>query len=347
MANRVTWGGDYPGAVTADLGIDFTSVDGGAAIVGSGRFGNCLRGYSVGYVTIVSLTLDQQGTWIIMCAMKSSGAPYIGGGSYDRILSLFDVGTRQCSLVRNSDRTISFRGAADTDLATSTNTLTDNTWYSIQMKVAIGNSGTYEVLVNKVDTGWIPSASGDTQASGNATANVIAWGGSLLGEYRYFDDIMVRDGVDATAYQGKPYNDFAGDVRVDPYPMDGNGTNSDWTGSDADKTDNFDLVSDGDAATYVAAASSGLIDTYTHAPLPVGVIPLMTQLSTRALNSDAGGSTIKPYVLSDVDVFEGAAISPGTTAVIYHEVIDVDPHTDAAWTRAGLNAAKFGIERTA
>ncbi|MHA2047204.1 MAG: hypothetical protein ACW99G_20625, partial [Candidatus Thorarchaeota archaeon] len=81
-----------------------------------------------------------------------------------------------------------------------------------------------------------------------------AWWGTI-----YFDDIYIDDAT------GEPEPSAAPPpLRFYLMTPDGNGTHADWTGSDADKTDNYQLVDEVPANTgdYVEATVSGLYDSY-------------------------------------------------------------------------------------
>ena len=344
MANRFCCGFDWPGAATADLDKIFNSVSGQYTIdSGTGRFGNSLRNAPVGPGETISLYPGfTHQTWVVGWAFKITAMPT----TYRALVGFWDSGTAQCYVRVTTGGQFQFVGPGGV-LATSANAILMDVWYYAEVKVTIGGAGVgnYELRINGSSVGWIPSAVGDTKTTGNTSANGIYWQAlPYSAAYSYWDDIYICDGVDGTATQGATNADFKGDCRVDCYAPSGNGSNSGWTGSDADQVDNFELVNDGSEATYVDATGA-MIDSYAMADIPAGVIPLMTQVNMRALKTDVAGCVLRPYVLSVGDVATGASINPGLTSVIYHEVMDLDPDTLAAWTRSTLNAAEFGIER--
>ena len=341
MANVFCCGFDWPGAATADLAKIFTSVGGGWTINASGRHGQCMQGNNP-TITGITLTLDPQPTWALGCAV------YLGTLPIDirPLLSFNDDATNHCSLRVNPSGTVAFYRSSIL-LATSANALLATTWYYMEIKVTIGDAGVgnYEVRVNGTSVGWLPDTIADTRNGANASANVFGFSMMRSNYSVRFDDIYICDGVDATATQGAANNTFKGDCRVDCLIPNGNGTNSGFTGSDADQVDNYALVNDGSEATYVTA-DGAMIDSYAMSDIGVAVTPLMVQANIRALKTDAGACVIRPYALSGGDVAVGSDINPGTTSVIYHQIMDLDPDTAAAWTRDGLNAAEFGVERT-
>lgn len=340
MANRFCCGFDWPGAVTADLAKIFYSVT-SFWTISTGRFGNGLK-HSGTTVTQISLSMsDSQATWIIGFAFNQGGV-----GGVPKIFAIMDGTTVHCYLVLNAAGQILFYGGGAVLLATSSNVLLSDVWYYVEVKVTIADAGSYEVRVNGSSSGWIPPANGDTRTAANASANCFYFGGVSItaANSAIFDDIYFCDGTDGTSTQGAANNDFKGDIRVDCFSPNANGTYSNWTGSDGDTTNNYALVSDGSETTYVTATAPK-VDSYNFADLGTGIVPLMTQLNMRGAKTDAGACVLKPYILSSGVVATGTTFNPGTTSILFHEVIDKDPNGGAAWTRTILNAAEFGIER--
>jgi hypothetical protein len=340
MANRFCCGFDWPGAATADLDKIFFSV-GSFWTISTGRFGNGMKHAGTSITRTYLNMSDSQATWIVGFAFKFGGEV-----SIPKIFAFLDGVTVHCYVMLNASQQILFYGGGATLLATSTNVLLVDIWYYIEIKVTISDTGSYEVRVNGSSSGWIPPASGDTRTAANASANCFYFGGTTQ-SWSYtacFDDIYICDGTDGTSTQGAANNDFKGDIRVDCFLPSANGTYSNWTGSDGVTTNNYALVSDGSETTYVTATAPK-IDSYNFADLGTGIVPLMTQLNTRGVKTDAGACVLKPYILSSGVVATGTTFNPGTTSIIFHEVIDKDPNAGAAWTRTTLNAAEFGIER--
>jgi hypothetical protein len=213
---------------TADVTMKYEFAS-GAAIQADysrhGGYGLCLE--QSGYVY---KTIDEQNEWISGFAFRFNDYP--GGSKY--FFALKDVGDPQIRIYMNADGTISIWRSDAAELEKSSLTIPTGTWVFVEVKVVIGNSGSWVVRVNEVT---YLSGTGDTQASANAYANVIAlYGQQAAGYANYFDDFYVCDG------SGSMNNDFLGDIRVEAIFPDDNGDHSDFAGSDGDSTDNFELV---------------------------------------------------------------------------------------------------------
>jgi len=175
---------------------------------------------------------------------------------------------------RNNTTTVGYIGAfliggiriystntGTTFVAGGTTSLSYNTWYSIEIHIAIGNSGIIEV---KLDGCPEVSWSGDTQPGANSTFNNL-WIGVNGYDDGYIDDIAINDttgGVD-NSWCGNGYI-------VGTFPTET--ISHQLTGSDADTTDNHLLVdevpSDSDT-TYVEGSVVDEEDLYGFAPCSI------------------------------------------------------------------------------
>jgi len=143
-----------------------------------------------------------------------------------------------------------------TVLGTSTNTISPNTWYYVELGVTIGSSGSYQIRVNGAT--WV-SGSGNTQQSSNASANTVGLGSSFSpssGGNLYYGDFYAADGT------GSINNGFLGDCRVEVIFPNANGDVNQWTPNTGT---NWGAVSqtnaDGDS-TFVSDATVGDRDYY-------------------------------------------------------------------------------------
>jgi hypothetical protein len=308
-----------------------------------GRFG---QGFRLSMQAYVALTLDSQATWIVGFAFRSSSVTMAAR----TFLDLLDAGTVHVSLFLNADGTLSLRNGNGTTLATSTNALAANTWYYIEQKVTIADSGTYEVRVNGSSTGWIPSASGDTRNGARASANQIKLLGHTAAVDRDFDDFYLLDGQDGTASQGAANNDFWGDVTVETLMPDGNGAHSEWTGSDADQVDNYALVDESPAngdTDYVKSSTVGQVDTYSFGDLSTLNDVLAVQVNLQARKDDAGDRSLRLKCRVGGADHDGDSQALSTSYQFLRQVWGKNPATGALWQPSEVNAAEFGVEVTA
>lgn len=114
-------------------------------------------------------------------------------------------------------------------------------------------------------------------------------------------------------------------------------------------------INDGFAATlvgtrppadnqYIADSTAGDKTDYAHQTLSLtgsiaGVIHV-----TQARKDDAGTRQIQQMCLSTGTEEDSATISLASTYQYFQDVLETDPHTSAAWTLSGFNAATFGVK---
>lgn len=324
--------------VTADLLEKWTTQSGAAIASSAGRNGTdalyfARRNY---YIT---LTLDNQQTWVVGCAFYPDGAMGVRN-----VIALYDDATLQVCVETNTDGTLSlYRGT--TLLGTTDFALTIGTWYYVEFKVYIDNSsGTIEVRVN--GDSKLALSSVDTQASGNAYANAVKLSGNQLHDASstcYYDDLYICDGT------GTTNNDFLGDVRVVAHLPNGAGNYAQWTPSAGD---NYAAVDDNppdDDTTYNASDTATQKDSFTMSNLPGGltgtVLGIQTLLNCR--KDDAGTRTVRPFWRISGADYNGAEVNIGDS-YSYHirEITEQNPATAGAWTTGEIDALEAGYELT-
>jgi hypothetical protein len=327
---------------TADILQKWTARSGtsNSIVAGAGRGGGgCFRTGTTAS-NYLSKTLDAQATWVVGFAFKPASAP----SSTATILQFLDTATVHAELRMNTDGTL---GVArnGTVLATSTNALTAATWYYVEIKVTIADSGTYEVRVNGTSTGWIPSATGDTRNAGNASANVIRLGATTgVAINADIGDLYVLDGTDGTAAQGAANNDFLGDVAVTALRPTGAGSSTQFTPSAGANWECMDDTSaDGDT-TYVESSTAGHVDLYAMGNLTASAPAKFIQVVHQWRKTDAGTRTARPVVKSGSSTANGSTISLSDSFTMDHQIIGKDPATGAVWTNTAINAIEAGLE---
>ncbi len=302
----------------------------------------------------LSKTLDDQASWIVGFGFQIDALP---DANSIGILGFMDTGTIfQAQLLLNNDGTLEVIRGGVVGNATSRSTVTGGksslsisggTYYFIEMKVTVADSigaGTCVVKVN--GTTYITVATGqDLKTTANATANQI-FIGSMGGDNRTtdHDDLYICDGTGSA-----PQNDFLGDCRVEALFPDGEGAVNQFTGSDADTTNNHlhvDETSPDDDTTYVENATAGNQDLYTFGDLSAAPGTIFgVQSNIMAKKDDAGSRSAMALTRSGSTIYDGDtnALTEGSYEVHRH-IDEQDPDTAAAWTEAGVNAAQFGVE---
>ncbi len=301
----------------------------------AGRNGGCFQTNN-GSTNIVKFLkpADEHATLIIGFAYKATNL------GINPILSLrSDAGaTTHTQLYTDTGGTLSVRRNT-TALTTSTNQILVNQWYYIEFKCTLGAAGYYEVRVNGVV--WT-SGTNNTKNAGTKTVYDTFALVSSTSLNSYFDDLYVLNGA------GSTNNNFLGDVAIETLLPNGNGSSSQWVGSDSDSVNNYLLVNENPAVTtnYTASNVVGNRDLYAVADMgrTNGTI-YGVQTTAYVGNSDAVARTVKQVVKSGLTTsVDASAITVTTTYAAPQRVLENDPSTSTAWTIAGVNAMEAGIE---
>lgn len=250
------------------------------------------------------------------------------------VTAFLDVTTEQLSLRTDAGAHL-LVSRAGTTLATSTNTLSQNTWYWIEFKATINNTtGAYEVRVNGTATGWIAAATNqNTRGTGtNNSATGIRIGGSNVTEW-WYDDVIVVD-------------DFTGQMQGTFVPAIGPGNYSQWTPNSGSNDGAIRAAAPDDDNSFNSSTTSGNIDTFTMAKLPVSGTPTILAIQhVIYAKQDAGVQrTIRPKQRTSSVNYNGTSVNTGSSYAFYTEVKATDPSTSAAWTKSGFESAEFGYE---
>lgn len=223
---------------------------------------------------------------------------------------------------------------AGTTLATSTNTLSPNTWYWIEFKATINNTtGAYEVRVNGTSTGWIAAATGaNTRGTGtNNSATGISVGNGNTG--CYYDDVVMAD-------------DFVGQLQGAFVRPVGPGNYSQWTPNSGSNDGAVRNPVTDDDNSFNSSTTSGNKDTFVMEKLPVSGSPTILGVQhVIYAKQDAGVQrTLRPKQRTSSTDYNGTSVNTGTTYAYYTEVKNTDPSTGSAWTKSGFEAAEMGYE---
>lgn len=277
-------------------------------------------------------------TWIVGFAFWDN----LDSGTVLPMLKIIDTSTSQVELRYNtSTRTFAIHTSGnDTPLDTASVSLTQRAWYYIEFKVTIhASTGSVYLKINETE---VASATGqDTQVSGNATANTVAFystSAETANAYR-IDDIYICDG------SGSP-SDFLGDCKVEPI-MPSSEHSAMWSVNGSSSESNIDAVKT-DSGSNISTATADDKDTYyfndvTKAKTSIKAVCV----NIIARNNDATNHQIKAVCIGSVGTESlGSTQSlSGTSFRTYSEFYTTDPETDpAAWLESGVNGAKFGVK---
>lgn len=229
---------------------------------------------------------------------------------------------------------------AGTKLGEGVTAIPQNVWTYIEVKVKIHDTtGTVEVRVN---------GAVDLSLTGQDTRNAGTAG--LIDDIRLFnvygqaidvDDIVVMD------TSGSTMNDFIGDIKIECILPGGNGNSSQFVGSDADSTNNFQLVDDNppnDDTDYVQSSTVGQKDTYAYGNLatPSGTV-YGVQVSSRVRKDDAGARKFVSVARLSSTEEDSAEYTLTTSYQYFAEVRPTKPG-GGAWTITDVNNAEFGVK---
>lgn len=247
----------------------------------------------------------------------------------------------------NTIRLVKHSTVVDTITAVSAGITNFNRWYHAGMTLKIGAPDGFfsfylehrKILTFTGDTTAVVG-SGDSIAGcygGGRHANTVnGWTNGAI-----FDDFYIdtSDGSEADALP-PPKRYFFG-------MANGNGTNSDWLGSDADSTDNYLLVDDGvpdDDTTYVGALLDALKDTYqcANVTFPVTWLPVAAIPTVRA-KEQTTEANLKMLTFDGTLYNTGAAETLTAAYLYYWERFATQPDA-SAWSASAINAAEIGYE---
>jgi hypothetical protein len=309
--------------------------------LGTGLFGNSLRFLNIAGNMSVQKSFNNITTWVMGVRFRVSAI-----SNSMVIFNLFDSGTQQVDLRINNTGTLSVtRAGTAVTGGTSTNFIGINAWYYVEMMVTINASisaNTWQVNVN--GTNWINVAAGQSSKnSANTTANQVWLGQPNLAPITNYTvdycDLYIDGGGSVNG------GAFWGDTKIECHWPIATGTYTAWTpvnglgvGCINDETPNGDL-------NYLSDNTTNDKSTFTFQPLgatPASIMCVQTVYDVR--KNDSGTRQVADYCYSSGTGVAGVINNPGNTYQMYTNVLTQDPHTSAAWTASGLNAAEFGVE---
>jgi hypothetical protein len=286
---------------------------------------------------------SNQATFIIKVAVNF---PSLGSHVINPFLGVLDSSGYQWTLcVTPAGNLLVITGnTGATQVETGPGVIATNAWYGIEIEVTVSSSvGTAQAWVNGAE---VINASGIvTQNDANAFGNRVSLGdlndNGLAGVM--FDDFRVWDNTGST--QNAP---LGTDSRMFTKLPSGAGANTNFTpnGAAANWQCTDDNPPDGDT-TYVSGAASGLIDSYALPAIGMTAAPVMVVARSYARKDDGATRSLEVGVSSSGTDGYGSSVAVGSTYAFIDGCIALDPHTTAAWTAAGADAAQVSKQETA
>ena len=218
-----------------------------------------------------------------------------------------------------------------------------NQYYYVEVKAVLSDTtGSVEVRLNGSTTAAV-TWSGDTKNGGTKTVfdsiGLIGPNGSPK-----WDDLYVCNGAGAA-----PHNDFMGEVRVWPLLPNGDGTYSQFDGSDGNSTNNSLLVDEAatalNAADYVESDVNGEKDSYALENLSVtsGLV-VGVAVNGYMMKSDAGAKDARQIIRTGSTDFGGADQALSVSNDLYSDLWPTNPNTSTTWTVSEVNGLEAGVE---
>jgi hypothetical protein len=305
----------------------------------TGRFGN-------------GLCITTQSGDVIQRSLSNKQILYIGFAYYttlaaNNVFAFMDTTTYQLRVKMDVMGKLYFTNGASTvtytDTLSSSIKIRSGVWEFIEIMATISSSiGSDSCIIRINGTQVANLTSGqNTQASANAYTNKLEF--TFNGGATYMDDFYMLDNT------GAANNTFIGDCRVATLYPNGNGTYSQFVGSDSNSTDNYALVDETqyNSTDYVDGAINN-IDTYAFGDLPTNTTSIYgVQRSIYSMKTDAGTRKITPITRIGGTDYLGASEIDLTAGWYYAlQMLELDPSTSAAWGVTNVNAAEYGSKVT-
>lgn len=277
--------------------------------------------------------------WRIGCAVYLDA---VSGSNDINLLQLQESGTAHVELMitRNSKLRVNRNG---TQVGSDqSDTLPAQTWFYLEWYIVVTDSlssGHCTVKIN--GTTKLDITSGDTRNGGSGTPNTVLIGGGGFSNV-YIDDLVITS-MDTTTTPP-----FLGDRRVITLYPSGDGNYSQFTGSDGNSVNNYQLMDESSSINltdYVESATAGHRDSYAmENPSLTPANVHAVQVSVCAAKVDAGNRTGKTFVRISGTNYDGPTFFPASSPLVHSNLMETSPATASAWTSSELNGLEAGVK---
>lgn len=219
-----------------------------------------------------------------------------------------------------------------------------NAYHVIEVHVLISDAG--GKITTRIDGVQDIDYTGDTKPTATTTVNNLYFDMLGIGTSTSVDDLALNN-IDNS--DGKNDISWCGDEHYEVLMPNDNGDTNDWTGSDADKVNNYALVDEipASGADYVYSNTPTEQDMYKVTDF-TATGKIVTRIWSEAIATDASGSSkqIKLGYKHGGTVYLSATktLSSSYTRVVGNEEL-VDPSDSNAWEDADLDNIQFVVER--
>jgi hypothetical protein len=229
-----------------------------------------------------------------------------------------------------------------TVLATATQDIYMNTWYTIEFDVTI--NGTTGQFVLKIDGQEVANeTSQDTSGGGDDLGySVIFDGSSTSTADNRYDNIYICDDSGAA-----PFNALLDGIELERLTPDGDGNRNQFTRVGGG-TNNYEAVDDSpgpdDDTTYNHSSTAGNDELYTLSNITrPNTDVLAVMVVNHITQEDAGYRVVHNRIRSNTDEAAGASVVCSEKWMGLPQIFVVDPQGGGAWTEARVNALEVGF----
>lgn len=289
------------------------------------------------------IQLSSQGTWIINMRLKYKP----GSESVNALVTLRDGSTTQCCLaLKSSGKLAIFRGASNgTQIGSdSINAILrdDSTYYDIEVKFVLGNTGSVVVKVNGVEE--INAASVDNTSTASNTADNVRLGtdANAGGSGPTYEHVVVMDGM------GSELNDFIGPVNVNAHFSTADGNYTTWAANTGNRWAAVDDAAPNSDTDYVSAGSVGDKVSFVVQDTPSGTSSVLgVAVWVNAKRDDAATRAFKVLLRSGgSDQLGSVEHFVGPSYAYFFTPFNVSPFTSVAFTPSEVNGLEVGLQVT-
>lgn len=335
---------DRPIAYIGDRYASYSLNGSAGAGINTGRTGNGL---------VISTGILDAFDYI-QYAFTSRQSVYVGvARQYNLSTALCSIrynGTPQIYVQMNTDGTLSVirfdSGSPEVTLGTSSRSVAGiSGFFYVEFYGNIHpSSGAYELRVD--GTRWLSDSGINTSSTGDAAANQVRFTYNhtgIDGATTTIDDVYISD--EDTDGGNASIVGFAGPVKIACKNPTGAGASSQWTPLSGSNYENVDETTGEDADTsYVATLTEGAIDLYSQAAFEV-IGPTIKAVAVHqwAKKTDATLRRLTPTVRIGSTNYEGDDYELGSSYDRVFHAFEKSPATGAAWTRAEVSSAQFGV----
>lgn len=300
--------------------------------IATGRYsGFCFRMAEGGQIVYNFTALT---TFVFGVAFKLSGSSGTGITS-PYLIRFVDGSTTHLRINKTSANKIQLLNGSGVTLGTGATTINDDTWYYLELKATISDTGSYTLRIN--GSTELSSGSADTRNAGNASINNIILGATATTGITYtidYDDFYLLDTT------GSFNNDLLGVVAIEALRPTSFGTYSAWTGSVGN-------LADTDLDTFIESGASGnKCSTNCNDLTNVNFNIRAVNLIVNARRVDSTSQNIKRLVVNRLGTSESAGSDEamGTGFVNTNHVFETSPITTNQWTTYDVNTSQFGVQ---